>query len=1008
MMSRTPHGGHIDRNTPVSFRFNGHDYRGFAGDSLASALLANGVRLVGRSFKYHRPRGIMTNGSEEPNAMVQLESGAYTQPNILATMLPLYEGLEAKSQNCWPNVHFDLLSINQLFGAFLPAGFYYKTFMWPKDWWLKYEKWIRRSAGLGVASKLPDPDHYTHVHEHTDLLIIGAGAAGLAAALSAGRMGIQVVLADERGTMGGSLLNEPSAEVADSEIAVRIDGLSPKEWRDRVLAELESLPNVRLLPATTITHYGHQNHLVGAQRLDEAQKPAGQKLRQILWRFRAKQVILATGAIERAPVLGNNDRPGVMLSGALRGYVNHYAVHPGKTVCLFTNNDSAYRTALDLLRIGSTVHIVDYRDHTDSPDAALALQRGAIIQRNAVVSHVLGGSRVREVHSYQLGSGDSLDSGSRRAISADLLAVSSGWTPTVHLWSQAKGTLRFRDDIQGYVPDTISCAAQAAGGCNGDETLAQCLHSGHQAGITATQQLGLSGAASAAPEVRNPHEGQGSALKPLFVVPSDRIKAKRFVDVQNDSTAADLALARREGFRSVELVKRYTTTGMGTDQGKLGNMNAIGILADIAERPIPEVGITTYRPPFTPLSFGALGGASRKDLYEQVRSTPIHTWHDDQGAIFEDVGDWERARYYPRAGEDMHAAVQRESRAVRTSCGIFDGSTLGKIDLQGPDCVKLLNMLYTNAWDKLAIGRCRYGIMLNEHGMIFDDGVTARLDTHHYHMTTTTGGAAGVLGWIEEMLQTEWRDWQVHATSVTDHWAVVALNGPKAREILQPLTETDISAEALPFMAYTEADIAGIPARIFRISFTGELAFEINVPARYGKALWQALMDAGKDHDITPYGTETMHLLRAEKGFIIVGQDTDGTVTPDDAGLDWLVSKKKPDFLGKRSLRRSDSAREDRKQLVGLLSNDGKTVLEEGTHIIESATAHPPMATLGHITSSYYSPILEQPIALAVLRKGRARMGETVYAVHPADNSTTAMTVCDSVFYDKEGGKAHG
>ena len=1007
-MQRSEHGGHIDRNSPIPFRFNGHDYIGFDGDTLASALLANGVKLIGRSFKYHRPRGIMTNGPEEPNAMVQLETGAYSQPNILATMLPLYSGLEAKSQNCWPNVHFDLLSINQLFGEMLPAGFYYKTFMWPKNWWLWYEKWIRRSAGLGVASKLPDPDHYCHVHEHADLLIIGGGAAGLSAALAAGRMGAKIVLADERNVMGGSLLSEPSNAVADAETAVSIDGLSAKEWCDQALMELGNMPNVRLLPATTITHYGHQNHLAGAQRIDEKRKPAGQRLRQILWRFRAKQVILATGAIERGPVFGNNDRPGVMTAGSLRSYVNQYAIDPGKKVSLFTNNDSAYRTALDLLRIGSNVQIVDSRAHTDSPDARLALRHGAIIQMNAVITNVMGGTHIREVRSHHLNADGSLDKHSRRAFSADVLGVSSGWTPTVHLWSQAKGSLHFREDIQGYVPDQISCAALAAGSCNGDITLSECLTSGHQTGIEAAKKLGLSGAESPLPKIHAPSDQHAQTLKPLFVVPAGRVKTKRFVDVQNDSTAEGIALARREGFRSVELVKRYTTTGMGTDQGKLGNMNAIGILADIDGKPIPEVGITTYRPPFTPLSFGALGGASRKDLYEQVRPTPLHNWHTDHGAVFEDVGDWKRARYYPKTNEDMHQAVQRESLAVRTTCGIFDGSTLGKIDLQGPDCAKLLNMLYTNAWDKLAVGRCRYGIMLNEHGMIFDDGVTARIAENHYHMTTTTGGAAGVLGWIEEMLQTEWRDWQVHATSVTDQWAVVALNGPKAREILQPLTDTALDIESLPFMAYTEATIAGIPARIYRISFTGESAFEINVPARYGRTLWKALMSAGAEHDITPYGTETMHLLRAEKGFIIVGQDTDGTLTPDDAGLDWIVSKKKPDFLGKRSLRRSDSARDDRKQLIGLTTNDGKTVLPEGTHVIDTETAHSPMEALGHITSSYYSPILDKPFAMAVLRKGRARMGETVYAVDPATNETTAMTVCDPVFYDKEGGKARG
>ncbi|NQY82887.1 MAG: sarcosine oxidase subunit alpha family protein, partial [Alphaproteobacteria bacterium] len=1008
-LMRSAKGGHLDRDQSLSFRFNGHDYEGFSGDSLASALLANGVRLVGRSLKYHRPRGVMTNGPEEPSAMVQLESGAFSQPNILATMLPLYDGLEARSQNCWPNVHFDLLSVNQMFAAMLPAGFYYKTFMWPKDWWMHYEKWIRRSAGLGVASQQPDPDHYTHVHEHTDMLVIGAGTAGLSAALAAARMGAKVTLADERTTLGGSLLNEPAATVADEEIAVRIDELNPKEWVDHTLAELRSMSNVRILPATTITYYGHQNYLVGAQRLNENRKPGGQKLRQVLWRIRAKQVVLATGAIERGPVFGNNDRPGIMTSSALRGYVNHYAVNPGRSICLFTNNDSAYRTALDLVRIGCNVQIVDCRTTTKSLDARLALQRGVVVQMNGAITSVLGSTQAREAHSCQMNPDGSLDWHSRRVIPADVLAVSSGWTPTVHLWSQAKGTLRFRDDLQGYVPDTISCTTIAAGSCNGDITLSECLKSGHEAGIAVATALGLESAKPPKPTIHAPNTDHEQTLQPMFLIPKDKhapLGTKRFVDIQNDSTASDLALAQREGFRSIELVKRYTTTGMGIDQGKLGNMNAIGILADSADKTIPEIGVTTYRPPYTPVSFGVLGGASRKHLFEQERPTPMHAWHVDLGAVFEDVGDWKRARYYPRGGEDMYAAVQRESRAVRTTCGIFDGSTLGKIDLQGSDCVKLLNMLYTNAWDKLAVGHCRYGVMLNEHGMIFDDGVTTRLDTHHYHMTTTTGGAAGVMGWIEEMLQTEWHDWQVHTTSVTDQWAVVALNGPKAREILQPLTDTAIDAESLPFMAYTKANIAGIPARIFRISFTGEVAFEINVPARFGYALWKALIVAGKPHDLTPYGTESMHLLRAEKGFIIVGQDTDGTVTPSDAGLDWVISQKKTDFLGKRSLRRSDSAREDRKQLVGLATVDGKTVLPEGSHLIESSTVHAPMTALGHITSSYYSPILKQPIALAMIRSGRSRIGQTAYAVDPKTKTTTAMTICDAVFYDKEGSKA--
>ena len=1015
---RLKQGGHIDRTKTLEFRFNKVSYHGYAGDTLASALLANAQRLVGRSFKYHRPRGIMTNGPEEPNAMVQLEQGAYTRPNVLATMQPLYHQLEAASQNCWPSVNFDLLALNQVFAPMLPAGFYYKTFMHPQSWWMRYEHWIRKAAGLGKTSGQADPERYIQYHEHVDVLVVGAGPAGLAAALAAARRGASVLLVDERQDFGGSLWHEPAQEVEDPERAVRIDDHTPLDWVRHTIAELSQMPQVRLLPRTTITHYGHQNYLIGAQRLRDQHKPSGgeastatAEISQILWRIRAAHVVLATGAIERLPSFSNNDRPGVMLSSALRGYINHYAVLPGQTVCVFTNNDSGYRTALDAAQAGATVQILDARPFTQHPNAQAALRQGIAVQMGAVVTGVTGSGRVRDVHNRSIDEDGQINWSTKRVIAADILAVSSGYTPTVHLYSQAKGKLKFDDTIQGYVPDGIACAATVCGSANGEISLARCIQSGHAAGASAAEKTGHKGAASLVANVFDPTGEYPFSLRPLFMIDDNPLKAstgKRFVDIQNDSTVADLALARREGFLSIEHVKRYTTTGMGTDQGKLANINAIGIMAQLSGRSIPEVGMTTYRPPYTPLSFGAIVGAARGPLFEQVRTTPMHAWHVEHGAVFEDVGDWKRARYYPCAGEDMHAATQRESLAVREHGGIFDGSTLGKIDIQGVDAVKLLNMLYTNGWSKLAVGQCRYGVMLNEHGMIFDDGVTTRLGEYHYHMTTTTGGAARVLEWIEEMLQTEWLDWKVHATSVTEEWAVVTLNGPKVRSILQKVCGNQaIDADTLPFMRYAPLEVAGVPCRVFRISFTGELAFEINVPASYGLKVWQALIEAGGD-DLTPYGTEAMHLLRAEKGFIIVGQDTDGTVTPLDANLSWLVSKTKADFLGKRSLTRSDTARDDRKQLVGLSTNNGYTVLPEGTHLIASTTVTPPMYSEGHITSSYYSPILQQPIALALIKRGLSRLGETLYAVDPATNNTTAMTIVDGVFYDKDGGKARG
>ncbi|MEM7376694.1 MAG: sarcosine oxidase subunit alpha family protein [Pseudomonadota bacterium] len=987
---RLPTGGRIDRSRPVRFEFDGQSYTGFFGDTLASALLANGVTLVGRSFKYHRPRGILAAGVEEPNALVQLERGAYTEPNTRATSVELYDGLRADSQNRWPSLKYDIGVVNSGLSRFFPAGFYYKTFMWPERMWMTYEHVIRRAAGLGVAPKEPDPDRYEHRYDQPDLLVVGAGPAGLACALAASRAGKRVVLVDESAELGGALLGDTA----------EIDGKGALDWVAEVAAELAAADTVRVLTRTTLTGYFDYNYLIATEHVTAHLGPQRSDAvpRQRLWKLRAKQVVLATGAIERPLVFADNDRPGVMLASAVRTYQHRYGVLPGNAVVVFTNNDSAYATAVDAAGAGRRVTLVDCRASGGEEVTERARSAGVELVFGSAVTGVHYRGGIQGVDVMSLSADGRTVSGDVRRIDCDLVCSSGGWNPAVHLHSQAKGKLRWCDETHTFAPaeTAVTMAHASVGACNGSLSLSQCLREGWLAG----------GGEDGGP--RAEVSPAGAALRPLWVVPTDHPVGegpkKHFHEFQNDATAADLLLAQREGFESIEHTKRYTTTGMATDQGKTSNVNAIGIVAESRGVPVPSIGVTTFRPPYTPLTFGAVVGQNRRHLFHMVRKTPMHAWSEAQGAVFEDVGDWKRARYYPRGGEDMDAAVRRECKAVREGVGLFDASTLGKIDLQGPDTAWLLEMLYTNAWQGLAVGKCRYGLMLNEHGMVFDDGVTSRLGEHHYHMTTTTGGAARVMGWIEEWLQTEWPDKRVYATSVTEQWAVMALNGPRSRELLQKLTDDDVSNDALPFMSCTAVTLAGAPARVFRISFTGEQSFEINVPARYGRHVWEALVAAGADMDLVLYGTETMHVLRAEKGFIIVGQDSDGTMTPADLGMDWIVSKKKPDFLGKRSLSRSDTARDGRKQLVGLLTEDPELVLPEGAHIVSEVRDAPPMPMLGHVTSSYYSPNVDggRSIAMAVVADGFNRKGNMV-DLALIDGRAVRAKVVDPVFVDPAG-----
>ncbi len=604
-------------------------------------------------------------------------------------------------------------------------------------------------------------------------------------------------------------------------------------------------------------------------------------------------------------------------------------------------------------------------------------------------------------------SGGETVTGEPTRIGCDCVMMSGGWNPAVHLFCQSGGKLGFDAARGALVPDVATQALQTVGACRGTFGLAESLAEAGAAGAAAAHAAGFGdGTAAPVPAVDEPDQG---SVEPLWLVPGQRPlghgRAKHFVDYQDDVTARDIVLATREGYRSVEHVKRYTTAGMGTDQGKTANVNALAILAHTLGRPVPEVGTTTYRPPYTPVTFGALAGRDR-DILDPIRRTAMHEWHEAAGAVFENVGQWKRPWWYPKPGEDKHAAVARECRAVREAVGMVDASTLGKIDIQGRDAAECLNRIYTNAWSKLAVGRVRYGLMCHDDGMVFDDGTTARLGENHYLMTTTTGGAAGVLDWLEEWLQTEWPELDVRCTSVTEQWATLGLAGPKARAVLEPLApDLDLDPARFPFMSFQETRVAGVPARVFRISFTGELSYEINVPWDHGLGVWEALMESGAAHGITPYGTETMHVLRAERGFIIVGQETDGTTTPHDLGMDWIVSKKKPDFIGKRAWQRPDAARDDRKQLVGLATADPTVVLPEGAQLVEKP-GDPPVPMIGHVTSSYMSPTLGRSIALALVRSGRARIGSEIYA--PLIDRTHRITVTDPVFYDPEGERRDG
>lgn len=995
MSWRTSEGGYINRDKPLNFTFNGVAMQGVEGDTIASALLANGVSLVNRSFKYRRPRGIYSAGAEEPNGIFAVAVGKDRVPHVRATLTPLVDGMRIYSQSGYPSVNFDIGAGFLSFASkLMPPGFYYKTFMSPAWLWKYYEKFIRRAAASAPVPKHADVHRYSHRHAHCDILIVGSGPAGIAAALTAAKSGLDIILAEMSPDFGGQILNTPNNKVNKTDA---------KKWLKRSIDELSKLSNVTLLKHTTVQGYHDYNYLIAEQTHHSIATPQT-GFQSTLWKIRAKKVIVATGAIERPMVFADNDIPGMMSASALQTYLHRFGILPGKNVLLFTNNDSVYPIALELKKHDINVEIADIRNADNSYWHKQVQQDNIPVHYNtAIIGANASGEMMMSVHLGKI-NGDTATLFASHVYQK--VGIAGGWTPTVHLFSQSGGALAWNSKLSAFVPGAPNplnpCVV--AGSANGILDFAKCLADG----ITAAQKAitFCGGTISQDSELSvTPAQIEFEALHlPVIpaIPPANKGHNKHFVDLMNDVTAADIEVASIEGYQSVEHMKRYTAAGFGTDQGKTGNINALRILAQTLGKPPEAVGHTTYRPNYTPLSYGAVTGSDRTELFGQERTTAIDPWHKQHNAIYEDVGDWKRPRYFPQGSESMDEAVWRECRAARTAVAAMDASTLGKIDIQGPDAAQFLDMIYTNLFSNLAVGKCRYGLMLRETGMVFDDGVTARLGDNHFHLTTSTGHAAAVMNWLEEWLQTEWPHLKVFCTSVTEQWSVIALVGPKSRNLLAKITDLDLSNDNLPFMSFKNAKLFGkINARIFRISFSGELAFEINVPARWGLSVWTALFDLGKDDGITPYGTESMHVLRAEKGYIIVGQDSDGTATPMDMGLNWMLSKKKQDYLGRRSLSRPDMLRADRPQFVGLLPTNPQTVIPEGAQIIAPTDAKP-SKTQGFVTSSYMSPTLERSFALAMIENGFNRYGETVYAVDMSGQTYPAQ-ITKTIFWDNEG-----
>jgi sarcosine oxidase subunit alpha len=980
---RLQSGGLIDRQRPLEFTFDNRRYSGFAGDTLASALLANGVGLVGRSFKYHRPRGILSAGSEEPNALVELRAGARREPNTRATTVELFDGLAAASQNRWPSLKFDAMAVNSLLSPVFVAGFYYKTFMWPASFWEKvYEPAIRRAAGLGRAADAADPDSYEKATAHCDVLVIGAGPAGLMAALAAARSGARVILCDEDFRIGGRCLSESHA----------IDGRDAAQWAQSVEAELAACPEVKLLRRTTVFGVYDGGTYAALERVnDHLPEPPPYEPRQRLWRIIARHAVLAAGAIERPIVFGDNDRPGVMLAGSVRSYIHRFAARPGSRAVVFGNNDDALKTVESLNAAGIEIAaVVDSRAESDAAVGA-ALRAEAPLVTGAVTA-VHGRSRVSAVEVRDR-------DGKITTHDCDLLAVSGGWNPTVHLTCHLGGAPVWNDALSAFVPGTLPPGMTAAGAAAGHFSLGECLSRGAEAGRRAAEACGFNPAPIPVPET----EPESVAVSPFWQVKGSHGKA--FVDFQNDVTGKDVALAEREGFRSVEHLKRYTTLGMATDQGKTSNVNALAVMAALTGRSIPATGATRFRPPYVPVAIGALAGPHRGEDFKPVRYAPSHDWASEQGAVFVDAGMWRRAQYFPKPGEtDWLETVCREVTQTREHVGICDVSTLGKIDVQGTDAAAFLDRLYVNTMSTLAVGKTRYGLMLREDGIVFDDGTAARLGDTHFFVTTTTANAAAVLQHMEFCHQVLWPELDVQFASATDQWAQYSIAGPKARELLRRVVDPafDISNDKFPYLA--AADITafgGVKARLFRVSFSGELAYEISLPARYGDAAIRRIMQLGKGFGLVAYGTEALGVMRIEKGHV-AGNELNGQTTARDLGLGKMMSAKK-DYIGRVMSRRPGLVDPGRPCFVGFKPVNRAERLYSGAHFLAAGAAAVAGNDQGFMTSAAYSPTNGHWVGLGFLARGPERVGEVLRAYDPLRGGDTLVEVCDPVFYDPKG-----
>ena len=996
MTERLAKGGRrIDRSRPLKFRFNGVGHTGFSGDTLASALMANGKRVLGRSFKYHRPRGLVASGAEEPNALLGLGRGASYEPNQRATVTELFAGLEAESQNHWPSLEWDVGAVNGLFARLLPAGFYYKTFIHPRAAWKHvFEPFIRQSAGLGRPPRKPDDDRYEHFYAFVDVLIVGGGIAGLAAAEAAGASGARVLLLEQTAHWGGRTPTDVEGGAAEIE---------------RLVGALSAMPNVQMRTRTMGAGVYDHGFVLGYERVADHTPNSGAP-RHRLWKIRAKQVVTATGAIERPLSFPGNDIPGVMLAGAVRDYVADFAAIPGRRTVVVTNNDDAYRTALVLKAAGLDVPlVVDARTAGGGALMDEARAAGIEVRTDAAIHAVHGRSGVTAVEVGALSG-----KGGTNRVACDCVAMSGGWSPVVHLWSHCGGKLLWSETDACFVPDPSLPPTGAdgegfvrcAGAADGALRAGPAAESGAAQGLAAAHGAGFAGDAAPAPApVLDAPEEAG--LLPVWVMPQGAGVEKRektWLDFQNDVKVSDVELAAQEGFQSVEHAKRYTTLGMATDQGKLSNINGLAILSQALNEEIPRVGTTTFRPPYTPVSLAAVAGEARGKTFQPIRRTPLHAWHEAHGAHWEPVGHWRRPYAYPQGRESLSEAVSREVKNARQALGLLDASTLGKILVKGPDAGRFLDMLYTGRMSTLKPGRCRYGLMCTENGFLSDDGVVARLDEQTFLCHTTTGGADHIHAWMEDWLQCEWWDWQVHTLNVTEAYGQIAVVGPNARTALERLGGMDVSSAALPFMGWAEGEIGGFPARVYRISFSGELSYEIAVPAGRALELWERLLEVGADLGAMPYGTEALHVMRAEKGFIMIGDETDGTVIPQDLGLSWAIAKKKDDYLGKRAQARVGMTDPARWQLVGLETLDGG-VLPDGAYAVAPGRNELGQRRMvGRVTSTYYSPTLGRGIAMGLVERGPERLGE-VLSFPGTDGATHKARIVAPVFYDPEGEK---